>query len=305
MDLLILIVTYNGGGRLKENLDRMFTQDGMDSALVVIIDNASRDNSADIARQSLVGRQGLLIEFSRNRGVAVAYNRGMQEAQYRGIEWMMILDQDTGMEKELIPRLMAVARGLVNRGKAVAGVCPVVVNGFFPDHFLPPYCLKRHLLTAMDLTVCGQELVSVDSTITSGTVYQIRALEDVGGFKEDYFIDFVDHECHMRLKRRGWGLWCDTKSQIFHFLGDRQRMTDQGIWVEHAPFRYVYMARNMLEGYHRLYGVPGAISFLSQLIVHAFGVLRHAQKPWPILTAMMRGMAVSLWKIFIRKSRQP
>lgn len=309
MDALILIVVFNGEATLKENLSRLFLMDEIDNALVMIIDNASSDSSADIAASFLAnngrGRNVLFIQFPENRGVASAYNRGMKEALIRGIPWMMILDQDSQTDSALLLNLVRAAKDLTSRGNRVGGVAPIAVNGCFPDNLYYPYLWKDHSFVSVDPFNHNGLIVPIDSTITSGTLYNVNALKDIGGFKDIYFIDFVDHECHIRLKLRGWQLWCDKNSKIVHYLGHEQRMTPHGIWIEHLPFRYFFMVRNMLDGYFRLSGLKGLIIFAGQISGHMMLIFRYSKRPWKILSNIIRGIQAFLlgrWDNLVEKT---
>ncbi len=121
--------------------------------------------------------------------------------------------------------------------------------------------------------------MEIDSTLTSGTLYSTAALLSVGGFRESYFIDFVDHECHLRLRRAGWKLWWVPGAVLYHDLGKTQRLTAQGLWIEHEPYRYYYMARNMLEGHRRLGGMGAALLLGAEIARHAWRLQRYGRRP--------------------------
>ncbi len=258
----------------------------------MVIDNGSEDETLAVAKGLLDAshHETLLLPFPENRGVAAAYNRGLDEAKYRGIEWMMILDQDTELPGRLVETLMAAADGLMQSKGRIAGVAPMAINGFSPDHHYSPYAWSKNGLAEMDLFSTDHPLVPIDSTITSGTLYHVKALEDIKGFNASYFIDFVDHEAHVRLKQRGWGLWCHKESQIIHYLGAFQtRLPNNGIWVEHAPFRYRYMCKNMLDAHFRLCGMRGRLNLMVQIIRHMTLVIRYAASPASILMHIIKG----------------
>ncbi|SLM29942.1 hypothetical protein MTBBW1_2030032 [Desulfamplus magnetovallimortis] len=314
MDLLILIVTFNGAATLHKNLTHLLGMQWLERVFFMVIDNASSDNSADIAHLCLkdnscnislkngdnlsfssgdaicVGNQTLLLQFPENRGVAAAYNRGILEASVRGIQWMMILDQDTEISGDVVSGLMAAAERLNHKGYRVAGVAPVSVNGFFPEHIYHPYVLGNRGLRMVNLFDYHESVVLIDSTITSGTLYNIKALQDINGFNDAYFIDFVDHECHIRLKKRGWQIWCDRNSEIVHYIGNLQKKIPNGIWVEHSPFRYFFMVRNMLEAHFRLFGLKGGLSFIKMMLGHMLLVLKYAEQPFKIMANSAKGV---------------
>jgi rhamnosyltransferase len=130
----------------------------------------------------------------------------------------------------------------------------------------------------------------IDSSISSGSLYRVAALQEIGGFREEYFIDFVDHECHLRLRRAGWSIWWDRESTLYHKLGKLQKMTKEGLWIEHAPFRYYYMARNMTEGYWRLGGLRALVNIEIEIFRHIGRLRRFGQDPNRCTYYIFRGL---------------
>jgi rhamnosyltransferase len=87
----------------------------------------------------------------------------------------------------------------------------------------------------------------VDSVISSGTLVRREAVEKAGVPREDLFMDFVDHEYCLRLRRAGYQIAIISASQLEHEIGSMQQNTFLGIhhaWSRHAPWREYYMARN-------------------------------------------------------------
>jgi rhamnosyltransferase len=129
----------------------------------------------------------------------------------------------------------------------------------------------------------------VDSPISSGTLYRVDALKAIGGFNESYFIDFVDHDCHLRLRKAGFTLWWEKNAEMFHQLGAIQRMTDSGLWIEHEPFRYYYMARNMTEGHRRIGGLMSMLIFWRELSRHIFRLHSYSRHPYAGIYYILKG----------------
>jgi rhamnosyltransferase len=68
-----------------------------------------------------------------------------------------------------------------------------------------------------------------------------------GPFREDYFIDYVDHEFCMRLRSRGFRIVEATQVVLQHKLGrtSRHRYMGRHVWTSHHhAFRWYYIARN-------------------------------------------------------------
>ena len=296
--VLTLIVTYNGEGSIDALLDTCL-RDCLAHLPILVIDNASSD--ATVARLEHSGVAGLTVQrLPENIGVAAAYNLGLQHAQSLRADWLWIFDQDSTCSKGLLERLLGQARILENQGARVGALFPCVHSQRFPEHIHFPYDWTGVALRVSEQARSAtndpaNSPVPVDSSISSGTLYKAAALADIGGFRGDYFIDFVDHECHLRLGQASWSLWWDPGAPLYHNLGALQQAANDGLWIEHPPYRYYYMARNMLEGLGRLGGKSALDQFLRHDILnHIRLIFRYGTRPYATLWYILKGLTHGL-----------
>lgn len=84
--------------------------------------------------------------------------------------------------------------------------------------------------------------------ITSGALCRVSALDDVDGFRSDLFIDHVDHDVCLRLRRRGWFIAIEPSVSMRHSIGAMRRHHVAGmVWVRsshHSADRQYYKYRN-------------------------------------------------------------
>ena len=118
----------------------------------------------------VVGPPVRLLAFGANRGTAAAWNAGLAVARDEGYRHLYLLDQDSAPGPEAVAAALAVG--------AAAVVQPAAPSRFGLDPF--PW-----------------------NTVASGTLYDVEALDAVGGFDERLFVDEVDHELHARLLDAG------------------------------------------------------------------------------------------------------
>jgi rhamnosyltransferase len=294
-DVLVLIVTYNGAASIGALLDTCL-RGCLAHLPVLVLDNASSDATVAQVERSGVPRL-TLQQLPENIGVAAAYNLGLQHAQALRADWLWIFDQDSVCSKGLLERLLGRARSLENQGARVGALFPCVRSQRFPEHIHFPYDW-----TGVELRVSERARnaiknsaklpVAVNSSISSGTLYKVAALADIGGFRADYFIDFVDHECHLRLGRAGWSLWWDPGGLLFHNLGALQQAANGALWSEHPPYRYYYMARNMFEGLRRLGGKSAVSQFLRHDVLNHIRLrMRHGSRPYATVWYILKGLS--------------
>jgi len=97
----------------------------------------------------------------------------------------------------------------------------------------------------------------------SGTFLSTEACRKIGLFDDSFFIDYVDIDFCLRLRKRGLRIIEANNAIIDHRLGDPSRHTILGKTTtvySHSPIRRYYAARNRLRMYPRyLFSDPGFI----------------------------------------------
>lgn len=101
----------------------------------------------------------------------------------------------------------------------------------------------------------SQDPFPVDSTISSGCLVSRRVIEDVGLPRADFFMDFVDHEYNLRVRKSGYEIIFVPASIIYHEIGQSlvirsqiiraiARLATKGPLGVGAPWRQYYIVRN-------------------------------------------------------------
>jgi GT2 family glycosyltransferase len=169
------------------------------------------DNSP--APQAFSGSASLetrYIHDAENAGLARAYNAALQHAKKAGSMWLLLLDQDTRLSHEYVAELLTASDSLA-RVAEVGAIVPKLWAGtrlYSPEApFL--WQIRRQFSDdhhAVDEKVSGM----VEGPLTaynSGAALRVSALEQMGGFPEDFWLDFLDHAVFQQLRLRGHGLW--------------------------------------------------------------------------------------------------
>jgi rhamnosyltransferase len=108
--------------------------------------------------------------------------------------------------------------------------------------------------------------------ITSGNLLSLRVFDDVGPFNEEFFIDCIDFDFCLRLRRAGHFVYRVGQASMQHALGEEARVPSpfRRFYARHPPARRYYMTRNYLYLAERhLLDFPGFVLKLgiSQLIL--------------------------------------
>jgi rhamnosyltransferase len=204
---------------------------------MVIIDNGSAP--ASIQRLKGIAEQAPLhlILNSRNEGLASALNAGVRWAASQGFEWVLTLDQDTLVADDMVETLLELVNTYQPRERlAVVGSnYRDKVNGSL---FREPIVLKNGL--------CGREIQSV---VTSGSLTSIDIFKKLGGFRDDFFIDCIDHDYCLRARANGFHVILTSKPVMEHGIGHltEHRLLGRTVHTSnHSAARRYFTFRNMM-----------------------------------------------------------
>ncbi len=228
-----VIVTYHPDSGVGERIQRVAAQ----VTQTVIVDNGSPQSCLGQIRNLVDNGSIQLIQNSRNRGLAAALNSGVQWATSQGFRWVLTLDQDTAVAPEMVDALAEVIEGYGSPEKLA------VVGSNYWDKVNGRLFFDA---TGDPIGSTGREMVSV---LTSGSLVSVNAFETLGGFREDFFIDCVDHEYCLRARARGFHVVMTCKPVMEHGIGylSEHRLLWKHVWTSnHSPIRQYFMTRNSI-----------------------------------------------------------
>ena len=218
------IVSYNPDiERLRLNVSAICCQ----VLKIYIVDNGSTNLSAI---NNIVGAFSnvTIITNTENVGIAKALNQLCEAADKENFQWILTLDQDTVCSEDLIEQLSR----YIDREDAGI-ICPVV---------------KYEGWDSVEIQTSSSDCEEVKACMTSGSLTRIDAWKSVTGFREEYFIDFVDNEFCMKLRLAQYKIIRVNSCAMSHQLGESGIISFLGInkikYTRHAPWRFYYMIRN-------------------------------------------------------------
>lgn len=211
---------------------------------ILLVDNASPDGSGDRLHARFPDIEYLQTGF--NGGYTAGNNRGMEWALARGAEYLLILNDDTEVDPDCIPRLVAAAEET-----NAAVVAPQIVYYDEPNTvwygggvFDAARVMGRHLGENAPVDP-GQKRTSV--SFVCGCCFLIRAdvIREAGGFDESFFTYVEDTELSVRLTRAGHALVYEPSALVLHRIGRQAPPT---------PFQIRQRDRNRRRLVARHYG---------------------------------------------------
>ena len=282
-------VVYNAGLVLRKHLDSLKQQDHkLDE--IIVVDNASTDDTCAIAAHEYP--EVTLIRLPANVGVGGGFAAGLDYAAFhQKYDWIWMFDQDSAPASDGLQRLLTAVHSRKRAADRLAIVAPVCVDA---ETGTPCYGLSwkgaRLRPTPPD---AREPLMLLDSVVTSGSLIRREALEEVGLPRADFFMDFVDHEHCLRLRRHGFEVALVPDCQMMHSLGKPARVQLLGWsshWSDHDPWREYYMTRNEVFTIWRYYSrAANKAMTVSRLLRHGLGILLFGTRKRECWEMMYRG----------------
>lgn len=195
---------------------------------VIVVDNSVQDNAHLLA--SLPQDQYTYLPLGTNKGIATALNVGCRKAIEQGAEWILTMDQDSRWDAEQLECYIR-----------LAGEYPAIdKTGVFSP--------RQHYSGRMPhYDTVYEEKIAV---MTSGCLLSAAGFQTTGGFRDELFIDEVDNEYCMHIRQLGMKVVIVNQALLEHRLGEVRTIRFMGLWkkeyIDHAPFRFYYMTRNIL-----------------------------------------------------------
>ena len=232
MDKIIAsIITYNPEiDRLEKNIKSIVNQ--VDS--IVIIDNKSSNLLELNALCNNISNEYKnckfeIIKNEENVGIAKALNQALYYAKDKNFKWILTLDQDSICDSNMISKMKDVYE-LCNNNK-IEIVAPNIIDENKMGEIEP----MKNEIEYPTVVITSGALTNVDITIT------------VGGFEEKLFIDYVDHEICLRLRKNGYDIVKYRQSKLYHQLGEIKTYKIFGrkaTATNHSALRRYYYYRN-------------------------------------------------------------
>jgi len=163
-----------------------------------------------------------------NPGLARCYNQALRRAVEKGVAWLMLLDQDTTVTEEYLYEVLETAEALGRDQGVVAMVPKLIQGGVICSPIQPPRYGPARAVRAEYQGVAGGSL----HAFNSGAVVRVSAIREIGGFPEEFPLDYLDHATFTGLQRRG-GKLLVLRSELEHELssndqtGNNQAGNDQ------------------------------------------------------------------------------
>jgi len=266
LDVSIIIVNWNTRDILSDCLKSVFDQTKDISFEVIVIDNASSDDSVKMVKSEFP--QIILIENNENRGFAAANNQGIQIAKGR---YILLLNSDTivldgAIQKNLVfadqhPDAAVVGCKVLNPDKSLQPTCfmyPSLLNLFLSSTYLYKFFPRSRFLGRERMTWWDRNDIREVEVVTGCfMLVKKETIEKVGMMDESFFMYAEETDWCYRFKKAGWKLFFTPNAQIIHLGGQSSKAVRPQMIIQlrvgilqfiekHHNIVYYYLAKLMI-----------------------------------------------------------
>lgn len=216
MNLCGIVVVFNPKEEVIENINTYIKE----LKKVYIIDNSIKDNKSMFTNPKMV-----YISNGKNKGIAYALNKGLSEAEKDDFKYALTMDQDSKFKENGLKDFIK----NIKEEKDIAIYSPIhkTKNDKLNDN------IKEDSLVVM----------------TSGNIINIDVWKKVNGFKEWLFIDGVDQEYCLNIRKSGYKIKIFKDIVLEHNLGktlNKKFLGHNFIVTNHNYARRYFITRNRL-----------------------------------------------------------
>lgn len=242
MTLAVILVNYNGKQYNDACIDSILANSGMEEGKIIVVDNASQDDSMRLLEERYGGEERLeLIRLDDNYGFSYANNVGIDRARRQGADYVLLLNNDTEIMPDMLRRLWECAKR--HPGSMIA---PKIYYSSDRERIWSAggsfsKVIKKAKHVGLNETDRGQYDLERETGFATGCCLWIpmSVIERAGTLDERFFLYYEDTEYSFRLQKQGIAIWYCPQAVMYHKVGASTRGADSALCA-------YYIARNWL-----------------------------------------------------------
>jgi GT2 family glycosyltransferase len=263
----VIIVNHNTPDVLKDCIRSIFKFENAENLEIIIIDNASKDNSADVINDLCSNHATVSSIFLNElKSFSLANNRGIEKSKGK---YVLIMNPDIIFTEPVIEKLIKT----IEADNEIGAISPALTgaDGNFQRNYFQRYPTIRQFIYYHSIIAklfnrsadrMNRYLENQDIDIDTGRLYfteqipcafllTIRSMFDkIGLMDENFILFFEDVDLSYRLNKN-YKIAVDTSLRIIH-LGGTSFKTDDNWWM------YGRFITSMVYFFDKHYGKPRA-----------------------------------------------
>jgi len=206
-----------------------------------------------------------IIKNEKNLGIASGFNIGIKLSVKEGFDLLFLFDQDSKISEDFVKQMVDFS----TLNKDVFLFAPKVFD-YNANVYLNYLKLNKFSIKKLK---CNKSIIYPTFVISSGSLLDLKKIKEIGLFKEDYFIDFVDNEYCLRILKKGFRIAVNCNIEMKHAIGKREnKKVFKGFYIRpnfHPPLRRYYISRNSIRTTIDYFTfLPSVFLFCIRVLVH-------------------------------------
>jgi Predicted glycosyltransferases len=232
-NIAILVVIYNGRAYIKDCLQSLKQQTYHDFD-IIIVDNASTDDSLSIIRQEYT--DAVILSAPSNLGYAGGNNLGLKYILDNEYQYVLLINEDTIADNKLLEVLLSYANEMT-------AVAPIM----YKDRQRKKkwyYGGEMDMQKGKSSNISPQPIINArEVTFITGCCILLHTniLRKIGLFDEKYYLYYEDDDLSMRMLNNGIKMLNVAETWLWHRVQHRQA----------SGYYMYYMTRNQLYFQHK------------------------------------------------------
>lgn len=287
----VIILNYNGKNFLNECLNSVLNS-SYPNFEVVLVDNASTDDSIKLAKEKYGSSPALIIiKNSANLGFAAGNNVGTSYAKGK---YILFLNNDTVVEPNWLIEIVNVMDRDAKIGAAQSKLLSLADRKTIDSagDFIDYYGLSFQRGLGEEDKGQYNQIDEIFSARGAALIVRSKILAEIGAFDDDFFFCYEDIDLSWRIRLNGYKIVFVPKSNVYH-IGSASTISSATNVFHIEKNRLFALLKNMpliyLAKYNPLTFTIGEImgdlmfnrpSLLYARIKAIFWVLKNFKKIW-------------------------
>jgi hypothetical protein len=203
---------------------------------IIVVDNASKDNSLEKLNKIT---DIILLKSETNKGFSAGNNIGIRYAIKAGFDYVLLLNNDTIIDKDLLKILMKYAspdKVLIPKILYFDKPDYIWYDGGKIDYLRG--CAK-HINMGKKIDEANNNITSVDFATACCLLLSVTIIKRIGFLPEEYFMYSEDFDYSLNLKRNNIPIKYIPEAKLWH----KEGTTSGG---KHSLLTIYYSSRNRL-----------------------------------------------------------
>ncbi|MGH4049870.1 MAG: glycosyltransferase family 2 protein [Clostridium sp.] len=233
----IVLVNYNGE-KFQNDCIRTIKEMTYRNYEIFVVDNNSKDQSIKTLKEKYSDVN--IIETGENCGVAKGNNIGIKKALENGCEYILLLNNDTEVDKEMLSNLIK------KSNKNTLVTCKM----YFFNNKEKIWCAGGKIDWSKATTVhFGENEIDdgsndrsryVEYTPTCCLLIHKGVFENIGLMDEKYFMYYDDADFVVRANKVGYKVWYESNAKLWHKVSSSSGGSESKIILYYANRNRLY-----------------------------------------------------------------